>query len=172
MQLKTTFVKLIELLHTNDKNNTDNKKDLLDYQTFKSMYRKELLSPISINDTQYKQHFNSAYSEAIKYYYLDATKLCKINNNLLGMTVPSKRETTALNNKGFAKYENWFSSILDYKLYQDFVFSHKNITNKKQYIAYLHKNYAKSPTYKNKLTNLSNKYELRNSYNIMFYTNL
>lgn len=100
------------------------------------------------------------------------SKLCKINNNLLGMTVPSKRETTALNNKGFAKYENWFSSILDYKLYQDFVFSHKNITNKKQYIAYLHKNYAKSPTYKNKLTNLSNKYELRNSYNIMFYTNL
>jgi flagellum-specific peptidoglycan hydrolase FlgJ len=93
------------------------------------------------------------------------SKLCKANNNLLGMMVPSKRETTATNNKGFAKYTNWMDCISDYKLYQDYILSRNKIDNKKQYIAFLHRNYAKSPLYKKRLTELSNKYELRNTYN-------
>jgi len=93
------------------------------------------------------------------------SKLCKINNNLLGMTVPSKRETFAVNNHGYAKYSHWFQCIADYKLYQDYVFARNNIKTKAQYIAYLHRNYAKSPDYKKKLIKLSNKYELRDPYN-------
>jgi len=93
------------------------------------------------------------------------SKLCKVNNNLLGMMVPGKRETTATNKSGFAKYTNWFDCILDYKLYQDYILSRNKIDNKKQYIAFLHRNYAKSPNYKKRLTELSNKYELRNPYN-------
>lgn len=100
------------------------------------------------------------------------SRLCRKNNNLLGMTVPSKRETTALNESGYAKYANWFECIADYKLYQDFVFSKHTFTSKNQYIAYLQKNYAKSPNYKSRLIQLSKEYELRNPYNFMFYTTL
>lgn len=98
--------------------------------------------------------------------YLNS-KLCKLNHNLLGMMVPSKRETTAINEKGFAKYLTWFDCISDYKLYQDFVFSRNNIQTKTQYIAYLHRNYAKSPNYKKRLTQLSKEYELRNPSNYL-----
>ena len=93
------------------------------------------------------------------------SKLCKVNNNLLGMMVPSKRETTAINSKGFAKYPNWIDCILDYKLYQDYILSRNKIGTKKEYIAFLHRNYAKSPNYKKRLTELSKDYELRNPYN-------
>jgi uncharacterized FlgJ-related protein len=93
------------------------------------------------------------------------SRLCKKNNNLLGMTVASKRETTALNKKGYAKYKSWLDCILDYKLYQDYILSKNQINNKNQYIVYLHKNYANAPDYKQKLTFLSKKYELRNSFN-------
>ena len=92
------------------------------------------------------------------------SRLCKANNNLLGMMVPSKRETTAINETGFAKYTSWFDCIMDYKMYQDYILSRNHITNKKQYIAFLHKNYAKSPTYKTRLTQLSKTYELKNPY--------
>ena len=93
------------------------------------------------------------------------SRLCKANNNLLGMMVPSKRETTAINEKGFAKYTSWIDCIMDYKMYQDYILSKNHITTKKQYIAFLHKNYAKSPTYKTRLTQLSKTYELKNPYN-------
>lgn len=97
------------------------------------------------------------------------SKLCKANNNLLGMMVPSKRETTAINSKGFAKYTNWIDCILDYKLYQDYILSRNKIVTKAQYIAFLHRNYAKSPNYKKRLTELSKDYELRNPYNFTSY---
>lgn len=93
------------------------------------------------------------------------SKLCKVNNNLLGMMVPSKRETTATNEKGFAKYLNWIDCILDYKLYQDYILSRNKIDTKNQYITFLHRNYAKSPSYKKRLIELSKQYELRNTYN-------
>lgn len=97
------------------------------------------------------------------------SRLCKINNNLLGMMVPSKRETTAINQKGFAKYTTWIDCILDYKLYQDYIFSRNNIQTKKQYIAFLHRSYAKSANYKKRLTELSKDYEGKNySYNLTF----
>jgi hypothetical protein len=87
------------------------------------------------------------------------SNLCKNNNNLLGMTVPYKRNTTAINTKGFAKYKNWIECIIDYKLYQNYIFSKNNLDTKKKYIAYLHRNYAKSSNYKTQITNLSKKYE-------------
>ncbi len=78
--------------------------------------------------------------------------LCKFNNNLLGMNVAHKRETTALNDSGFAEYKTWFDCILDYKLYQDNVLrKHPHIT-KKQYIAYLGRTYAESPNYNKVIT--------------------
>ena len=100
------------------------------------------------------------------------SRLTKKNNNILGMTVASKRETTALNKEsnGYAKYSNWLDCILDYKLYQDYVFSKTHIKNASQYIAYLHRNYANSPSYKAKLTKMvKQRNELRNSLNFIQY---
>lgn len=94
-----------------------------------------------------------------------SSKLVRTHNNLLGMTVPSKRETTAINKNGFARYITWIDCIVDYKFYQDYVLSRHDIKTRAQYIAFLHKNYAKSPTYKKRLTQLSKEYELRNPYN-------
>jgi hypothetical protein len=93
------------------------------------------------------------------------SKLTKRNNNILGMTVPVKRKTTAINKSGlYAKYTSWIDCVYDYKLYQDYIFSKNNIQTRKQYIAFLHRNYANTPNYKTILTKLSNSYELRNLY--------
>ena len=94
------------------------------------------------------------------------SRLCIINNNLLGMTVPSKRKTTAINKKGYAKYRNWIESLIDYKLYQESVLATHNLDTKKKYIAFLNKNYAKSKDYKKIITAMTKNYELRNTYYI------
>ena len=94
------------------------------------------------------------------------SKLTKRNNNIIGMTVPFKRQTTAINKTGFAKYLSWIDCIQDYKLYQDYILSKNNIQTKKQYISFLHRNYANAPQYKTRLTELSKTYELRNPVDI------
>lgn len=93
------------------------------------------------------------------------SRLCIKNNNLLGMTVASKRATTAINKSGYAKYRTWIESVIDYKLYQEYILSKHNLNTKKKYIAFLHKNYAKDKNYRNTLINMSKEYELRNTLN-------
>lgn len=92
------------------------------------------------------------------------SNLCLKNNNLLGMTVASKRHTTAINKTGYAKYRSWIESIVDYKLYQDYIMSRHKLNTKNKYIAFLHKNYAKDKRYGIILLKMSKKYELRNTY--------
>lgn len=124
--------------------------------------------------------FNSLIAMGIKYpevvmsqIMLESSnltsRLCIKNNNLLGMTVASKRETTAINKAGYAKYRTWIESILDYKLYQDYILSKHNLNTRKKYIAFLHKNYAKDKNYSNTLTAMSKEYELRNPYNFGYF---
>ena len=86
--------------------------------------------------------------------------LCIDNNNLLGMTVAHKRKTTALNEDGYAEYSHWMESIVDYKLYQDYIMQHNNIDTKKKYISFLQKNYAKSKNYRSHLLTMSRNYEV------------
>ena len=93
------------------------------------------------------------------------SKLCKRNNTLLGMTVPGKRQTTAINDEGYAKYKSWLDCILDYKFYQDYILLRHKLNTKSKYIAFLHKNYAKSANYKSSLINMSKSYELKNYFN-------
>lgn len=76
-----------------------------------------------------------------------SSKLCYKYHNLFGMNVPSKRLTTAINNSGYAKYNNWIESIGDYKLYQEYIITNNCITSRKEYLQYLRKNYAESPNY-------------------------
>jgi hypothetical protein len=83
------------------------------------------------------------------------------NNNLLGLTVPSKRKTTALNKSGYAIYANWIDCILDYKLYQDARMQNTVIKTSLAYIKYLRKwKYAEADDYSFKLKNKYKTYEL------------
>jgi flagellum-specific peptidoglycan hydrolase FlgJ len=70
-------------------------------------------------------------------------------NNLFGMKVPKKRETTAINKgkKGYAKYHSWDSSIDDYLLWQEFTLKNKSQLTKSQYLSLLGKIYAKDKKY-------------------------
>ena len=80
------------------------------------------------------------------------SKKCIEDNNLLGMTVPNKRKTTAINKNGYAKYANWVDCILDYKLYQNAIMTTHNIMTRNDYINLLRKKkYATSSSYVKKL---------------------
>ena len=47
------------------------------------------------------------------------SKLSRENNNYFGMKHPTRRATTSLGNKnGFAHYQSWVHSIIDYALWQ------------------------------------------------------
>lgn len=86
------------------------------------------------------------------------SRLFKVNNNMLGMKQPSKRETTSIGKShGYATYKDWYSCLEDYVLYQKAILSKRHLT-KKQYITYISKHYAKDPNYKKKIQNRMEEY--------------
>lgn len=71
------------------------------------------------------------------------------NNNMFGMKIPNKRPNIVSgSNMGYAVYNNWQESVIDYALYQ--VYSGKNLS-KEDYIKMLNNNYAEDTEYLNKL---------------------
>ncbi len=79
------------------------------------------------------------------------SRLKETNNNIAGMRLPIKRETTAVGQKlGYAFYESWVSSVADYLLYQKML-THEKKLNDKQYIVKLCKKYAEDPGYRIKI---------------------
>lgn len=80
-------------------------------------------------------------------------------NNLFGMQLPTRRPTTAIGStNGYSKYSTWNNSVLDYKLWQDFLFKRKGEMTRKEYLSYIKKWYATDPNYVNKINNSINKY--------------
>jgi len=78
------------------------------------------------------------------------SKIFKENNNMFGMKLPERRQTTAVGeSRNHAKYTNWIQSIRDYKLWQDQMI-HKAPT-KHAYLAYLKRNYAQDKNYIKKI---------------------
>lgn len=71
------------------------------------------------------------------------------NNNMFGMKMPNKRPNMVSGiNRGYAVYNNWKESVIDYALYQ--VYSGKNLS-KENYIKMLNNNYVEDTEYLNKL---------------------
>jgi len=73
----------------------------------------------------------------------------KNHKNLFGMKYPSKRETFAFgkSKSGYAKFEDWMQSILDYKIWQEnFILRHK-IQSKREYLLALNKSYSETANY-------------------------
>ena len=72
------------------------------------------------------------------------------NHNLFGMRMPEKRKTLAIGiRRGYAVYKNWHDSVKDFHLMQ--IEINKRHSTYSSYIAYIFRNYAKDPLYKQKL---------------------
>lgn len=78
------------------------------------------------------------------------SKIFRENNNMFGMKLPYRRQTTAVGeSRNHAKYTDWIQSIKDYKLWQDEMI-HRAPT-KRAYLAYLKRNYAEDKNYIKKI---------------------
>ena len=76
------------------------------------------------------------------------------NNNLFGMKVAKQRPTSNINPKGYAKYNTWQESVLDYALWQT---KYAHNLSKTEYLQFLAKYYAEDKEYINKLKSLIQK---------------
>ena len=79
----------------------------------------------------------------------------KKSNNLFGMRAAKSRPTTNSGEYlGYAKYNSWRESVLDYALYYSKYLS--RFRTQKSYLNYLSKHYASDSNYVNKLKKLIN----------------
>lgn len=82
----------------------------------------------------------------------------KLNNNLFGMTTIGNRPTTSIGNRyGFAYFNTWRDSVLDYVIYQCLYLKNKSY---EEYLYYLDTVYAEDPNYINKIKNITKEYNL------------
>lgn len=80
----------------------------------------------------------------------------KSNNNLFGMRTIRNRITTSIgSNMGYAVYNNWRESVLDYVIYQLLYLKNKN---RDEYLDYLDRVYAKDFNYVEKINLISKEY--------------
>jgi hypothetical protein len=85
--------------------------------------------------------------------------LCLEYNNLFGMNMPTTRATTAINKtaNGFAIYESWRDSIIDYALYQAYRWSSLSNYTDSAYIRHISKSYAEDTLYSQKVLSIHQK---------------
>ena len=103
------------------------------------------------------KHYKVAYAQSILESGTYSSKICKENNNLFGMRLAKKRKTTALGQRnGFAYYQDFIHSIMDYKLYQEYCFGSKlNEMSGVEYMFALKKaGYWEDSTYISKIQNV------------------
>jgi Mannosyl-glycoprotein endo-beta-N-acetylglucosaminidase len=85
-----------------------------------------------------------------------SSKLVFSNNNLMGMRLPKKRETTALQSKcGYAFYADWYSCVVDYLLYQINITRNRELT-RSQYLNLIGKCYSETSDYKSRVKRVIN----------------
>jgi len=83
------------------------------------------------------------------------SKLFRENNNMFGMKVSTSRPTTQNGeNNGYAYYNTWRESVLDYAMYSATYLN--KIQSKKEYLQYLGKSYAEDTLYIKKISKIIN----------------
>lgn len=88
------------------------------------------------------------------------SRVFKENNNLFGMKEARARATTAKGTQlGHAYYDHWKESVTDYALYQAAYLN--KLRTEKKYLSYLERNYAEAKNYDVRLTELIEKYQLK-----------
>ena len=86
-----------------------------------------------------------------------SSKYCRENNNLLGMKLPKRRQSTAIGRlDGMAYYSTWIHSIEDYSIWQKYFYKEGD------YYKFLYgKGYAEDPYYIWKLKKLEKNIKIR-----------
>lgn len=80
----------------------------------------------------------------------------KENNNLFGMRTIGNRITPSIgSNMGYAVYNNWRESVLDYTIYQLLYLKDKS---RDEYLDYLDRIYAEDPDYIKKINLITKEY--------------
>jgi uncharacterized FlgJ-related protein len=86
------------------------------------------------------------------------SNMFRTHNNLFGMTCPNRRPTTNIGEvSGYAKFENWKQSVIDYALFQAAYMS--SIKTEADYFSYISRNYAQDSTYVEKVRKIANRYK-------------
>jgi hypothetical protein len=116
-----------------------------------------ILEPNLVDAFIWIDHYHIKYPDiALRQIQIESgnftSYIAKVNNNVFGMRMPHNRKTTATcENHGFAVYDNFVQSIIDYKYYQDAIRVPDGLTNY-QYAKFLENNhYWEDTTYINKL---------------------
>ena len=85
------------------------------------------------------------------------SNMFKAHNNLFGMTCPNRRPTTNIGEvSGYAKFENWKQSVIDYALFQAAYMS--EIRTEADYFSYIGRNYAHDSSYVEKVKKIADRY--------------
>lgn len=76
------------------------------------------------------------------------SKLTKVNNNIFGMRLPRRRETTAIgeSKSGYAIYCSWIDSVKDYLHWQNYFMKGKEMS-REEYLSLLDRVYAEDERY-------------------------
>ena len=90
--------------------------------------------------------------------------LFKENNNMFGMKLASSRLTIANGEEhGYASYESWSESLMDYALYYSSYL--RNVKTEREYYQFLSKFYAEDVAYVTKIQNLIKNEQLKSKFN-------
>jgi hypothetical protein len=90
--------------------------------------------------------------------------LFKENNNMFGMKLASSRLTLAnVSEHGYASYESWSESLMDYALYYSSYL--RNVKTEREYYQFLSKFYAEDVAYVSKIQNLIKNEQLKSKFN-------
>lgn len=85
------------------------------------------------------------------------SNMFRAHNNLFGMTCPNRRPTTNIGEvSGYAKFENWKQSVIDYALFQAAYMS--DIRTEADYFSYIGRNYAHDSSYVEKVKRIADRY--------------
>ena len=90
--------------------------------------------------------------------------LFKENNNMFVMKLASSRLTIANGEEhGYASYESWSESLMDYALYYSSYL--RNVKTEREYYQFLSKFYAEDVAYVSKIQNLIKNEQLKSKFN-------
>ena len=147
------------LIHNQDRTNEHVKSLELQIKDLKTKYdssgRKIQLQEIKDYIQQINlQNADIVYAQILLETGYLTSSLYFTNNNLFGMKVAKQRPTSNINPKGYAKYNTWQESVLDYALWQT---KYAHNLSQTEYLQFLAKYYAEDKEYINKLKSLIQK---------------
>jgi uncharacterized FlgJ-related protein len=114
-------------------------------ETLESLSYSSLYKTITDMDIQFP---DIVFAQAVIESGNFKSKLTKVNNNIFGMRLPKRRETTAIgeSKSGYAIYCSWIDSVKDYLHWQNYFLKDREMT-REEYFRLLDRVYAEDERY-------------------------